>query len=134
MPKSPEAGPALPPINTNKPSFVPAQAIVGLGTLGITNVGTAQSGGSEVTAIAAFLNLVAQFIKMPEHFNQNRWLIPILLILGILAAYFVLHDFSKAFLDGSLAALQSVVNYRAYNATGLGGMPPATYLGSTQEK
>lgn len=126
--KKPEDIAVQPQINRTSVTL-PSSSIVGLGALGLTNMGTTQVGGQEIAAIAAFLNLVAQWIKMPDWLDQNLWLIPVILILAFGAAFFVWHDAIKAFLNGSLAALQSIMNYRAWKATGLGGLPSATYHG-----
>lgn len=121
------SSPGQQPPNSDVKVPVSGQSLVGLGTLGLSNAGSIQAGGEEVTAIAAFLNLIAQFIKAPEWFNQNRWIIPILLIIGFGAAYFIFQDYAQAFLKGSLSALQAIVNFNAYKATGLGGFPAASY-------
>ena len=118
------------------PDFAQAQGItpsaplnVGIGSMAIAGStwGTTQlTDGPEVVGISAFLNIMAQWIKMPRWFDQNRWIYPALLVLGLVAALVVFNgDHAKALVNGSLGALKALTDYRAWKATGLGGLPPA---------
>lgn len=126
-----EASPApLPPL---------ARATLGgIAAVG-TNLATAQAGaaiggtngiasgtGWEIQGIAAFLNLAAQYAKMHRRFDQDRWTIPLLIILGIALAYLVWLDVGRAILNGAIAAWQANANYKTLNATGIQILAPAT--------
>ena len=99
--------------------------LVGAGVLGASNVATGQIAGADVNLLAMGLNLVGQIVKQHPRFDQNRWLVPVLLACGIGLAWVLWQDGRQALLRGAAAAYQSLSNYRGQHLMGLGVLAPA---------
>jgi hypothetical protein len=99
--------------------------LVGAGVLGASNVATGQIAGADVNLLAMSLNLIGQIVKQHPRFDQNRWLVPVLLACGIGLAWVLWQDGRQALLRGAAAAYQSLNNYRGQHLMGLGVLAPA---------
>ena len=103
--------------------------LLGAGVLGASNVATGQVAGAEVNLLAMGLNLIGQIVKQHPKFDQNRWLVPVLLAAGVLLAWALWGDYREAILRGAAAAYQSLNNYRGQLMMGLNALPPAPPTG-----
>lgn len=77
-------------------------------------------GGPEVLGITGALNVIGQWIKGFNFFNQNRWMIPLLLVLGLGIAGIIWHDdIRRAILNGFMAVDTAVKNYGVLREVGV---------------
>lgn len=77
-------------------------------------------GGPEVLAITAGLNALAQWVKMWDFFDQNKYLIPLLLLLGLVIAVILWHDdMRRALMNAMLSVDTAVKNYGQLRTVGV---------------
>ena len=100
----------------------------GAAGLGSYNVLTAVVSGPEANILAGFCNMVVQWIKGFEWFDQNVWSIPLLLVLGLGTGLLLWHDdLNRALMGGLNISAQSWVNFAALKDGPI--MPPAASIG-----
>lgn len=77
-------------------------------------------GGPEVLGITGALNVVGQWIKMHDWFDQNKWLIPLLVVIALAIAVAMWHDnIPKAVLNAAMAVDNAIKNYGALKGVGV---------------
>ena len=88
------------------------------------NALTAATSGTEANILAGVLNMVMQWLKGFDWYDQNRWAIPTLLVLGLTTAGLLWRDeLQRAVLGGLNIAAQAWQNYAALSDHPT--MPPA---------
>lgn len=129
--------PNLPPTLATPGSVALAVTEAARGPLPVLAASTAATttfSGPEVMGLSGVLNLIAQGVKMHPRFDQNLWLLPVLLVLGIGLAFLVIwlttddvrQALSQAILKGGSAAWQSCINYAGLGPKGLGVLGAGT--------
>lgn len=96
--------------------------------------------GPEVMGLSGFLNIIGQPIKMHPRFNQNIWLLPLLMAIGIALATVVLwlldpednwrRSVGNGILKGGSATWQAAVNYGGLGPKGVGVLSAGTEVRS----
>ena len=105
-----------------------------LPVLAMSTAATTAFSGAETMGLSGFLNVIAQPIKMHPRFKQHTWLLPVLLVIGVLLATIVIwlttddlrQALSQGILKGGSAAWQAGVNYAGLGPSGLGVLAKGT--------
>lgn len=115
------------------PSGVDIVQAVTTGPLPVMAASTAATtafSGPEVMGLSGVLNVIGQPIKMHPRFNQNIWLLPLLMLIGIVMAILVIYlldpednwrrSIGQGILKGGSATWQAAVNYSGLGPKGVG--------------
>lgn len=107
-----------------------------LPVLAASTAATTAFSGPEVMGLSGVLNIIGQPIKMHPRFNQNIWLLPLLMIIGVALATLVLYlldpednwrrAIGQGILKGGSATWQAAVNYGGLGPKGIGILTQGT--------
>lgn len=129
-PSLPSAPPPLP--EPEKPSGItssaPLNLAAGTGLMGATNAITATQFGLDVAGVALLCNMLFQWLKHYDWFDQHRYW-PIALLLICVAAFLLVHHEKPedAVWKSGAAAFQAAANYASQKASGLGIFEPVAH-------
>lgn len=105
----------------------PLNAVLGASVVGGANVGaTMLTGDPLATAMALFLNLIAQPIKKIKWFPEKEGLIVLMLVVSFGLGYFMLYqgDPIKSFVTSAISTMLAKLNYKGDKASGLNILEP----------
>lgn len=102
-------------------SNVPINLAAGTGVMAGSNALTATQFGVDVSGVALLANMLFQWLKHYDWFDQHRYWPLALLLISILAFVLIHHEhIEDAIWKGGAAAFQAAANYSAQKASGLG--------------
>lgn len=111
-----------------------------MGQMATTNLlTTGITGDTDIIKLSLVCNGFAQLVKHHPRFNEKRWTLPFMMVVGICFGAYLLHDPAhvdihrlwesvspKAVVDGIIGAVQAAMNYEGLQATGVSPLTPVS--------